>query len=199
MMNSSRGGQKRSRVRSFDVNQCRLIHIYADDISKNNALYDNPLYKLESQFNHPIDKCVNSITQLQGEYNILTPKLHGGAVPLDAIIYERAKKIVYKQYKKPSAYRSGALVKKYKELGGRYKDDGERKLKRWFAEKWQDIGGKDYPVYRPTKRITSDTPLTASEIDPVDARKKIIEKQIIRGEHNLSKFKKRIISVHRSN
>lgn len=44
---------------------------------------------------------------------------------LDPDIYERAKKIVYAQYKKPSAYRSGALVKKYKQLGGRYKDTGE--------------------------------------------------------------------------
>ncbi len=39
---------------------------------------------------------------------------------LDPDIYARAKDIVYKQYKKASAYRSGALVKKYKEMGGRY-------------------------------------------------------------------------------
>jgi len=56
---------------------------------------------------------------------------------LDPDIYEKAKKIVYAQYKKPSAYRSGALVKKYTELGGRYKDTTSgRELKRWFKEKW---------------------------------------------------------------
>lgn len=58
---------------------------------------------------------------------------------LDPEIYARAKKIVYAQYTKPSAYRSGALVKKYKELGGRYAGAAKSKtaLDRWF----KDIGG----------------------------------------------------------
>jgi hypothetical protein len=90
------------------------------------------------------------------------------ATVLNPEIYERAKKIVYKQYKKPSAYRSGALVAKYKELGGKYGDVSKEKtaLNRWFKEEWKDIGGKSYPVYRPTKRVTKDTPLTTSEISP---------------------------------
>jgi len=46
--------------------------------------------------------------------------------PVDPSLYEKAKKIVYAQYDKPSAYRSGALIKKYKELGGIFIDD-ERK------------------------------------------------------------------------
>jgi hypothetical protein len=32
-----------------------------------------------------------------------------------------------KIYKKPSAYKSDYIVKTYKELGGRYKDDNETK------------------------------------------------------------------------
>lgn len=49
----------------------------------------------------------------------------GGGNPnpnvLDPALLERARKIVYPRYKKPSAYRSGARMKKYVELGGRYK------------------------------------------------------------------------------
>ena len=55
------------------------------------------------------------------------------AIPIDTELYEKAKAMADKIYKKHSAYKSGWIVKKYKELGGRYKDDGERKLKRWFA------------------------------------------------------------------
>jgi hypothetical protein len=61
-------------------------------------------------------------------------------------------------------------------------------LKRWFAEEWKDIGGKPYPVYRPTKRITKDTPLTATEINPIFAKQQIALKQKIKGEKNLPKF-----------
>jgi hypothetical protein len=65
--------------------------------------------------------------------------LRGAAVPASPALYERAKSVVYQQYKKPSAYRSGALVKKYKEMGGRYKEETKgkrsgRPLKRWFEE-----------------------------------------------------------------
>jgi hypothetical protein len=116
--------------------------------------------------------------------------LKGSAVPANPGLYEKAKGIVYQQYKKPSAYRSGALVKKYKEMGGKYRAErGKKKpLKRWFEEDWEDIGGKDYPVYRPTKRITADTPLTASEIDPEDAKEQIERKQKIKGAKNLPPF-----------
>jgi len=47
-------------------------------------------------------------------------------------------------------------------------------------------------VYRPTKRITKDTPLTASEIDPKQAKKQIKRKQIIKGSKNLPPFQKKI-------
>lgn len=113
----------------------------------------------------------------------------GGAIPINKKLYEKAKEIVYPQYKKPSAFRSGAVIKKYKELGGKFKEEGERKLKRWFEEEWKDIGNKDYPVFRPSKRITKDTPLTPEEIDPENLQLQIKEKQKIKGKKNLKPFK----------
>lgn len=112
----------------------------------------------------------------------------GGAVPLNKKLYEQAKAEVYPRYKKPSAYRSGAVVKRYKDLGGKFKDNNGRPLARWFKEEWKDVGNQDYPVYRPTKRVSKDTPLTASEIDPENLRLQVREKQEIRGEKNLKPF-----------
>jgi len=109
--------------------------------------------------------------------------------PKDKDLYERVKKEADKIYKKPSAYKSGYIVKKYKELGGEYVDDKKTKgLKRWFKEDWRDIGNSSYPVYRPTKRINSLTPLTADEIDKDQLRQQIALKQIIKGDHNLPPF-----------
>ncbi len=115
----------------------------------------------------------------------------GGAVPLNKKLYERAKAEVYPRYKKPSAYRSGAVVKRYKELGGKFKDNNGRPLARWFKEEWSDVGDKEYPVYRPTKRISKDTPLTPSEIDPENLQLQISEKQKIKGEKNLKPFEEK--------
>jgi len=104
-------------------------------------------------------------------------------------LYEEAKKIADDTYKKPSAYKSGFIVKKYKELGGTYSGKKENKgINRWFKEEWKDVGKKDYPVYRPTKRITKDTPLTVQEISPSNLKKQIDLKQIIKGDANLPPF-----------
>lgn len=123
-------------------------------------------------------------------FNDIQDIMNGGATPTDPKLYEKAKAIVNKRYKKPSAYRSGAYVKQYKDMGGTYEDDGEEKtLRRWFKEEWKDVGDKCYPVYRPTKRISSDTPLTPDEIDPANLREQIATKQKIRGKKNLPPFK----------
>jgi hypothetical protein len=115
--------------------------------------------------------------------------------PKNPQLYELAKSIVYPRYSKPSAYRSGALQKKYKELGGTYIDDGKEKtLARWFKEEWKDVNPKktetSYPVYRPTIRVNDKTPLTVNEIDKKDLIKKSKQKQIIKGAKNLAPFKK---------
>lgn len=119
-------------------------------------------------------------------------------------LYEKAKKIVYKQYPKHSAYRSGQLVKLYKEMGGTYSGKKENTgLTRWFKEEWKDVSGivsgalspkrrrsSKYPVYRPTKRVTKKTPLTVKEISPANLSLQIKLKQQIKGDKNLPPFKK---------
>ena len=111
-------------------------------------------------------------------------------IPKDIELYNKAKEEADKIYKKSSAYKSGWIVKKYKELGGTYIEDNKPKnLKRWFKEDWKDIGGLDYPVFRPTKRINKNTPLTPEEINPKNLKEQILIKQIIKGEKNLSPFK----------
>ena len=120
--------------------------------------------------------------------------------PANPKLYERAKKIVYDQYTKPSAYRSGALVKKYKELGGTYVNNkvggadnkAEKPLKRWFEEKWEDVNPTktktSYPVYRPTVRVSEKTPKTKSEIGKKKLKEQSELKQKIKGTKNLPKF-----------
>lgn len=112
--------------------------------------------------------------------------------PDNPTLYAKARKLADQVYDRPSAYKSGYIVKKYKELGGTYSNEAkkEKTLTRWFKEEWKDIGGKDYPVYRPTKRANARTPTTASEVDPKHLRKQIFLKQRIRGTANLPKFKK---------
>lgn len=106
-------------------------------------------------------------------------------------LYDEVKKDADSKYKKHSAYKSMWIQKEYKKRGGTFKDDGkERTLERWESEKWQDVGGKDYPVYRPTKRISKATPLTVSEIDPKNLVKQVALKQVIKGEANLPAFVK---------
>ena len=49
-------------------------------------------------------------------------------------------------------------------------------LKRWFKEEWETpSGSKDYSdgdvVFRPTKKVTKDTPKTYSELSDTDIEK----------------------------
>jgi len=113
---------------------------------------------------------------------------------LDHQLYEKVKSEADQIYSKPSAYKSMYIVKTYKQRGGKYGEDGQEKnLDRWRKEKWTDIGQQDYPVYRPTKRINKNTPLTPNEIDPTNLKSQIKLKQVLKGEHNLPKFEKKEI------
>lgn len=115
-------------------------------------------------------------------------------VILDQQLYDKIKLEANHIYKKPSAYKSGWIVKTYKSRGGKYGDDNKPKnLGRWFKEKWIDIGNKTYPVFRPTKRINKSTPLTIDEIDPIQAQIQIKLKQKIRGNKNLPSFKSKVL------
>ena len=109
-------------------------------------------------------------------------------------LYHRVKKEADTIYKTHSAYKSGWIVKTYKARGGTYANDRAPKLlKRWFQEKWGDIGGKKYPVYRPFQRVTKKTPLTAFEIDPAHATQQIRRKQRIKGTAHLPPFRRRTL------
>ena len=105
-------------------------------------------------------------------------------------LYDKVKLYADQIYKKPSAYKSGFIVKTYKEQGGTYSDNKKEKpLKRWFKESWQDIGNKEYPVYRPTIKVSATkTPLLKSEIDPDQLKNQIKLKQKIKGSRNLPPF-----------
>lgn len=152
--------------------------------------YNEMMEKAQKQSGLPYDELIAKLVPVhlpkEGEAPIV-----GSAKPNDPELYEKAKAVVYPRYKKPSAYRSGALVKEYKKMGGTFSDElnDKKPLKRWFKEEWADVGGLDYPTYRPTKRITKDTPLTASEISPEELAKQAILKQKIKGEKNLPAFK----------
>jgi len=102
-------------------------------------------------------------------------------VPTNGKLYSRVKSRIYKKYPKHSAYRSGLLVQAYKkEFAAKYgktrspykgKKTPNSGLSRWFREKWQSDAGKTgytskSSVYRPTQRITKDTPTTFSELTP---------------------------------
>ena len=69
-------------------------------------------------------------------------------------------------YSKPSAYKSGAIVKKYNELGGEYIEDKKTKnLARQFKEEWENVASKgEYPALKPTKIINNKTPFSVKEI-----------------------------------
>lgn len=109
--------------------------------------------------------------------------------PNDTVLYERVKKEADEKFEKPSAYKSGWLVKTYKERGGTYSGKKPTQgLTRWYKEDWKDVGHQTYPVYRPTKRVNKNTPITADEIDPQNLRDQIALKQVIKGDYNLPPF-----------
>ena len=111
--------------------------------------------------------------------------------PKDEKLYYKVKEDVYKKYKTHSAYRSGQLVKEYKRIFAKKYGDkispyiGTKSkitgLKRWFAEDWKSNTGKykytnKNSVYRPTKRITKNTPITFSELSNKQINKAKLEK-----------------------
>ena len=56
-------------------------------------------------------------------------------IPNDKKLYSFLKLEADDKYKKPSAYKSGYIVRRYKALGGTYSDDSRPKnLKKWFNE-----------------------------------------------------------------
>lgn len=60
--------------------------------------------------------------------------------PLNKKLYDTIKADIYKMYPKHSAYRSMMIVKKYKDAGGKYKeDDAERRTTKWLGQQWTSV------------------------------------------------------------
>lgn len=91
-----------------------------------------------------------------------------------------------------NAFYSGQLVQEYKRRGGLFsgkKTKGD--LTRWYKEKWKDVGNDKYPVFRPTIKINSKTPLTVKEIEKTNLEQQISLKQKIKSS-KLPPFQKRL-------
>lgn len=71
-------------------------------------------------------------------------------------------------------------------------------LKRWFAEKWTNQKGdecgsgttKGVPKCRPSKRISSETPKTWSELSDSEKKRAISDKQRVGHKTSKVRFKK---------
>ena len=110
------------------------------------------------------------------------------AEPKDKALYQKAKNKYSSM--KHSAYKSGLIVKYYKELyAQKYKSNDaysgtknkNKGLSKWFKEDWQTQDGKkEYSkkgdVFRPTKKVSKDTPTTYKELTKKQVRDAIIEK-----------------------
>ena len=96
--------------------------------------------------------------------------------PTDKGLYEKIKNEITSQYK-PSGYRSGLIVRKYKdEYYKKHKNNnaytGNREtssLKKWFLEDWKNQRGeigykKKGDIYRPSIRVNDTTPITWGEL-----------------------------------
>jgi hypothetical protein len=106
--------------------------------------------------------------------------------------YKKAKRDADAKYEKHSAYKSMYISKRYKELGGKYKDNTKKdtKLSTWRKERWVVVetylkegkkiacGSEKAPNVhscRPTKRINKDTPTTLDSLIELHGKKKLLE------------------------
>ena len=122
---------------------------------------------------------------------------------LDQEEYNKAKeKIKARVQRWPSAYASGLVVQEYKRAMtakglppynsslSPVQEKAARKgspLARWFSEKWIDIKTEKpcgvvrtetyYPTCRPSVRVSSQTPVTASELTPRQKTGMVRQKQ----------------------
>ena len=95
----------------------------------------------------------------------------------------------------PSARASQAIAKCRKQSGNVVKSSEGSALKRWQAEKWVDTrtgnpcgaGGKN-EYCRPSKRVSSATPKTRSEISPSKLAAKKAEKSKVGMGKRVSKI-----------
>jgi hypothetical protein len=111
------------------------------------------------------------------------------SIPIDLKLYKQVKKLADAKFQSPSGiYRSSWIVKEYKKRGGKYYGKkSSNGLARWYKENWVNLNdpirnsqkkiigyhkcgrksstikGK-YPLCRPSKKISKDTPKTYKEL-----------------------------------
>ena len=130
---------------------------------------------------------------------------------IDKKLYSSVKKMADKKFtSKTGVYKSSWIVREYKKRGGGFrgsKPNSKTWLQRWYKEKWVDLNrpikskskiigyrpcgrskfkskGK-YPLCRPSKRVTSRTPLTYKQLSKrkISIAKK--KKQKVKGSRNI--------------
>lgn len=130
---------------------------------------------MEDMLDFVLDNFKSQVSKRGGTSNTMSG---GSGKPVDPNLYTQVKKQVYKHNPKHSAYRSGLLVKEYKrqfktKYGTRKPYSGSKSntsgLPRWFKEEWRNQRGEvgyryKSDVYRPTRRITKNTPVTFREL-----------------------------------
>lgn len=124
-------------------------------------------------------------------------------IPLDPNLYAKVKAEADKKFLAPtSAYKSGWIVKTYKDRGGQYapqsKQNKSKGLARWFAEKWIDLNrpgqpcGRSkattkgtYPLCRPSIKVTKQTPKLPTELSQQQIRRANEEKQRVKQKKHI--------------
>ena len=104
-------------------------------------------------------------------------------IPSNKELYEQVKKEIFQKYPKHSTYGSGLLVQEYKRRGGTYEgtESKNKGLNRWLSEIWLNQRGEPIykfksDIFRPTVRVTKDTPTTFAELTTEEIAKARREK-----------------------
>lgn len=121
--------------------------------------------------------------------------------PVDLKLYKLVKRLADKKFEsKSGVYKSSWIVREYLKRGGKYHGKRSKKkgLLRWYSEKWVDLNRKNkscgrpsakskgkYPLCRPTKRVTKETPRTVNELSKSSIRKAKREKAKIKSSGNV--------------
>jgi hypothetical protein len=129
--------------------------------------------------------------------------------PIDKELYKKVKKLADEKFQsKTGIYKSSWIVKEYKKRGGKYKgvrpSSKQPGLRRWYKEKWIDLNRpikegngyeqcgrpkitskSKYPLCRPSKKVTSETPVTYQKLTKKSINKAKREKSKIKSLGNI--------------
>jgi hypothetical protein len=113
--------------------------------------------------------------------------------PNDKELYHKSKELIFNSYKGNSPFRSGALVRHYKDKYKKehprskvppFKNTKPNKLNRFFEEEWVDIvpiinpkAPQAHKVFRPTKRVEGKTGALVKELSKTQLKKLVELKQ----------------------